>query len=162
MTSWNDVSQAVPDLAERVQRCFDSHTHKTIATLRRDGAPRISGIEVEFRNGEVTLGMMPASLKAQDVRRDNRVAFHSASPDPDDRDDAGEWPGDAKIAGRAVQLTDPATFGYSPEDVPPEGALFFRIDVTEIVHNRLGGDPPDHMVIDFWTPGAGRRQVKRT
>jgi hypothetical protein len=26
--------------------------HKTLATLRADGSPRISGIEVEFTNGE--------------------------------------------------------------------------------------------------------------
>jgi len=30
-----------PELAARAQRCFDAHGHKTIATLRLDGSPRI-------------------------------------------------------------------------------------------------------------------------
>jgi hypothetical protein len=41
----------------------------TLATLRRDGSPRISGTEVEFTDGQVWLGMMPGSLKALDLRR---------------------------------------------------------------------------------------------
>ena len=46
MTAWRDVQAAAPEFADRVQRLFDAHRHKTIATLRADGAPRISGIEV--------------------------------------------------------------------------------------------------------------------
>jgi hypothetical protein len=44
------------DFAARVRRCFEAGTSKTIATLRRDGAPRISGSELAFTDGEVTLG----------------------------------------------------------------------------------------------------------
>lgn len=162
MVSWNDVTKAAPDLAELVQQRFDAHIHKTIATLRRDGSPRISGIEARFHGGELSMGMMPESLKAQDVLRDSRIALHSASPDPEHKDESGAWPGDAKIAGRAIQVTtNPETLGYSAEDIPPGGGLWFRIDVTEVVHNRLGGDPPDHMLIDVWTLQGGQRQAKR-
>jgi hypothetical protein len=38
-----------PEFAERVRRLFDARKHKTIATLRSDGAPRISGIELRER-----------------------------------------------------------------------------------------------------------------
>lgn len=161
MSSWNDVVAAVPDLAETVRASFDAHRHKTVATLRRDGSPRISGIEAEFRDGDLVIGMMPASLKAADVLRDNRVALHSGSPDPDDESGTPEWTGDAKIAGRAVQVTDPEVLADYATDVPEGEALFFRIDINEVVHNSLGGSPPDHMVIDFWTPAGGRRQVNR-
>lgn len=162
MTSWRDVAGSVPELAENVQRCFDAHTHKTLATLRRDGSPRISGIEVDFRDGEVWFGMMPKSVKARDVLRDNRVAIHSASPDPDERNPDGSWPGDAKLAGRAVEMTDPETFERFADKIPEGGgALFFRLDVIEVVYNQIGGDPPDHMVIESWTPDKGHEQVKR-
>jgi len=53
MTAWRDVEQAEPGFAARVQALFDAHRHKTIATLRADGAPRISGIEVAFESGEL-------------------------------------------------------------------------------------------------------------
>jgi hypothetical protein len=160
MVSWKEFSAAEPDLAEKVQTCFDAHTHKTLATLRRDGSPRISGIEIQFTDGEVRFGAMPGSAKARDLLRDGRMAVHSASPDPDTRNDAVEWAGDAKITGRALHVSDPATTGSS-EDDPPADATMFRVDVTEVVHNSLGGDPPDHMVIDYWTARAGRRRVER-
>ena len=48
MAAWKDVEQAEPEFAARVRRLFDAGRHKTIATLRADGSPRISGIECEF------------------------------------------------------------------------------------------------------------------
>ena len=53
MASWTEFSAAAPELAERVKKRFDAHKHKTMATLRKDGSPRISGTEVEFRDGEL-------------------------------------------------------------------------------------------------------------
>ncbi len=47
------MEQAEPEFAERVRRLFDAGRHKTIATLRADGSPRISGIECEFTDGEL-------------------------------------------------------------------------------------------------------------
>ncbi|MDH3306761.1 MAG: pyridoxamine 5-phosphate oxidase, partial [Acidimicrobiia bacterium] len=48
MVAWKDFKAAAPEFAERVRRLFDAGRHKTIATLRADGSPRISGIECEF------------------------------------------------------------------------------------------------------------------
>jgi hypothetical protein len=59
MTAWRDVEQAEPEFAARVRRLFDAGRHKTIATLRADGSPRISGIECEFADGELRFGSMP-------------------------------------------------------------------------------------------------------
>ncbi|MCX2933800.1 hypothetical protein ORI20_26360 [Mycobacterium sp. CVI_P3] len=39
-----------------MQALFDAHKHKTITTLRADGPPRISGIEVTFDDGSITDG----------------------------------------------------------------------------------------------------------
>lgn len=138
----------VPELARAVQALFDAHRHKTMATLRSDGAPRISGIEVSFEDGEVRLGMMPGSVKALDVRRDPRLALHSASDDPPD-EDPSSWLGDAKIAGRAVETSAPGADAHS-----------FRVDVTEVVHTRVG-EPADHLVITSWHEGRGLRTAKR-
>ena len=91
MASWKDVEDAEPEFAARVRRLFDAHKHKTIATLRADGAPRLSGIEAEFESGELTFGSMPGARKGADLHRDPRFALHSATVDPPDGDPAG-WP----------------------------------------------------------------------
>src|SRR5262245_32008085 len=101
MASWKDVVEAEPDFAARVRARFDAHKHKTIAPLRADGSPRISGIEAEFSGDELTFGSMPDSRKGADLVRDPRFALHSGSDDPPE-ENASSWTGDAKVAGRAV------------------------------------------------------------
>jgi len=49
MVSWSEVEKAEPEFAARVRQSFESRKHKTIATLRADGSPRISGIETGVR-----------------------------------------------------------------------------------------------------------------
>jgi Pyridoxamine 5'-phosphate oxidase len=164
MASWRVIEEAAPELAARARASFDAHKHKVLATLRRDGSPRISGIEATFEDGELWLGMMPGSRKALDLRRDPRLALHSASVDPPD--DPTAWPGDAKLAGRAVEVVDPARLrrlagaGEEAEGEDGERPHLFRVDVTELVHTRVG-DPADHLVIDLWREGQGLRQMRR-
>jgi hypothetical protein len=156
MANWDDVIRAAPELGAAVQRIFDAHIHKVLATLRRDGSPRVSGTEVSFRGGEVWLGSMPDALKAHDLQRDPRCALHSS---PSDAEMTG---GDAKIAGRAVEITDAAALEAMRSDEQPPGPFhLFRVDVTEVVLITLGGDPPDHLVIESWHEGRGVQRVER-
>lgn len=144
MASWQEIESAEPDFARRVQKRFDAYRHKVIATLRKDGSPRISGIETEFDNGQVTLGMMPGSAKARDLQRDPRLALHSGTEDP------SEKPGeviDAKLSGMATEIT-----GHEHH--------VFHIDVKEMVLVSIG-ETGDHLVIDTWREGRGLRSVKR-
>ena len=103
MATWDEFARSEPEFARLIQARFDSHKHKMLATLRKDGSPRISGIEATFADGQLWLGMMPGSLKALDLQRDPRLALHSA---PLDSEMAN---GDAKISGRAIEHTDEAT-----------------------------------------------------
>jgi pyridoxamine 5'-phosphate oxidase-like protein len=152
MARWQDIEKDAPEFAKRVREVFGAGKHKTLATLRKDGSPRISGSELEFADGEVTFGMMADSLKLADVRRDPRIALHSPSLDPPE--DQASWTGDAKIAGRAVAVAPPAE-GAEP------GSGYFRIDVTEVALTYLGGTPPDHLVIESWHEGTGWRRRTR-
>jgi hypothetical protein len=164
MANWRVIEEAAPELAARARAAFDAHRHKVLATLRRDGSPRVSGIETTFEDGELWLGMMPGSRKALDLRRDPRLALHSASVDPPD--DPTTWSGDAKLAGRAVEVDDPALLrrragaGEEADGGDAERAHLFRVDITELVHTRVG-DPADHLVIDLWREGQGLRQMRR-
>jgi hypothetical protein len=101
MATWNDLASAAPELAERVQARFTAHKHLLLATLRKDGAPRISGVEVQVSGGNLWMGMMAGSRKAADLQRDPRMALHSAPVDLD------LVHGDAKVSGRALEVVDP-------------------------------------------------------
>ncbi|QUQ63746.1 pyridoxamine 5'-phosphate oxidase family protein [Kutzneria sp. CA-103260] len=146
MTSWQDVDRSAPEFAGRVRALFDAHRHKTIATLRADGSPRISGIEAVFEDGELVFGSMPRARKGADLRRDPRFALHSATVDPVEGAEK-DWPGEAKIAGRAV-LTE----GKDSDR--------FVVDVTEVVHTHLN-EAATLLVVEWWTPTAGLRRVER-
>ena len=159
---WADLERAEPAFAERVKARFDAQKHKLIATLRADGSPRMSGVEVTFRDGDLWLGMMPGSRKGADLRRDPRLALHTSSPDPPEDDPAG-WVGDAKLDGRAIEVTDPgeiARFVAAQEQMPPGAFDLFRVEIERVVTVRVG-DPADHLVIQSWTPEHGLRQTER-
>ena len=151
MARWDDIVAADAELAAHVRRCFAVGKHSTLATLRRDGSPRISGTEVEFADdGEVYLGMMPGSLKARDLRRDPRLALHCPSLDPPESDPAS-WLGDAKLAGRGVEVSD-ATNDEEPHR--------FKIDITEVVVTTVA-ESADHLVIRSWHPDRGLERRQR-
>jgi hypothetical protein len=150
MTAWHDVERVEPDFARRVQHLFDAHRHKTIATVRADGSPRISGIEATFNEGQLTFGSMPGARKGADLRRDPRFALHSATVDPVEGAEA-QWPGEAKISGRAI-AAGPITDG-------PDGDLF-QADIAEVVHTHLD-DAATLLVVEWWTPAGGLRRVER-
>jgi hypothetical protein len=150
MTAWAEVESAETDFAQRVRALFDAHRHKTIATVRADGSPRISGIEAAFEGGELTFGSMPNARKGADLRRDPRFALHSATVDPVDGSEAA-WPGEAKISGRAVAA------GQTTEG--PDGDLF-QADIAEVVHTHLD-ERAAMLVVEWWTPTGGLRRVER-
>jgi hypothetical protein len=143
MASWSDVEAQAPELVARARGYFDAFTHKTLATLRRDGSPRISGTETEFTDGELWIGSMWRAVKALDLQRDPRFALHSGSPDP------SGWSGDAKVAGRMVEVTEPGATSHR-----------FRADITELVVVRLG-EPANHIVIESWHEGRGLTSLRR-
>lgn len=147
MATWREVMESAPGLAQEVRSRFAVGKHATLATLRRDGSPRISGTEVEFTDDHVQLGSMPDALKGRDLRRDPRFALHSPSVDPPEGSPS-DWPGEAKLAGRAV--LDGALEG------PPDGDRFL-LDVTEVVLTRVVGD---QLEICSWHEGRGE-QVRR-
>jgi len=154
MPSWKQFEAAAPELAGRIRERLDAHTHKTLATLRRDGSPRISGTETQQLEGELWIGSMPKALKARDLQRDPRYALHSGSDDPPG------WAGDAKVAGRAEEITDPGTAARINHNAPPGPSHLFRLDIDEASVVRLN-DAGDGIVVTFWTPERGVREVAR-
>jgi Pyridoxamine 5'-phosphate oxidase len=156
MPSWSEFEEQAPALAERVRARLDAHTHKTIATIRRDGSPRISGTESEFKDGELWIGSMWQARKAHDLQRDPRFALHSGSDDPAD------WSGDAKLAGVAEEIVDRERVEeVNGGKAPPGPSHLFRLDLREV--STVGLDEArKSLVIEVWTPEDGVRTIKRS
>lgn len=152
MAAWREFEEAEPEFAARVRALFDAHRHKTLATLRADGSPRISGIETVFDDGDLVFGSMPDARKGADLRRDPRFALHSSTVDPAEGGEA-QWPGEAKISGRAL-LVDGAAVVDGPEGDR------FRADIAEVVHTHLN-EKATMLVVDWWTPARGLQTVER-
>jgi hypothetical protein len=153
--AWEAIEQAEPEFAGRVRKLFDAGRHKTIATLRADGSPRISGIECEFVDGQLRFGSMARALKGADLKRDARFALHGPTVHPE-KGKENEWPGEAKIAGRAIPA-GPVPTGEAGEQ--PDGEMFVT-DITEVVITGLDAEATK-LVVESWTPERGLRRTER-
>jgi len=147
MPSWAEFEEAEPEFAARVRALMTARKHLTMATLRADGSPRISGTEVEFADGELRIGSMPGAVKALDLRRDPRVAIHGPTNDPPARRPSG-WKGEAKISGSAREVDSGGE------------AHRFLIDIGEAVITRLN-EAGDRLVVESWNPARGYRKAER-
>lgn len=147
MASWREFEAVEPEFAARVRTLLTRRKHLTMATLRGDGSPRISGMEMGIVDGELTIGSMPGAVKGRDLLRDPRVAIHGPTDDPPAEHPAS-WPGEAKIAGQAVEI-------------PGEGqANYFRIDIREAVITHLN-EAGNRLIVESWHEGRGYRKVER-
>ena len=158
MPAWGAIEDAEPEFAARVRQLFDAGRHKTIATVRADGSPRISGIEAKFIEDDLWIGSMPGSRKGADLERDPRFALHSGSDDPP------EWGGDAKLSGVVEAITDEDRKveifkAMGAEEVSADSALY-RADVRELAVTRLT-EAKDELAVAWWTEAGGERRLTR-
>jgi pyridoxamine 5'-phosphate oxidase-like protein len=147
MATWAEFEAEAPELAAKARSFLDAGKHKTLATLRRDGSPRISGTECEIVDGRLQFGAMWRGVKALDLLRDPRFALHSASADPPG------WAGDAKVAGTA---------GAETVESEEHGGRYhlFRCDITEVVVVGLTEDRTK-LAIESWHAGRGLSRLER-
>ncbi len=151
--TWRQFAGEAPELAQAVRARFEATKHHVLATLRRDGSPRVSGTEVQFHSDDLMTGSMWGAVKARDLQRDGRFALHA---NPGDGSMEG---GDAKLSGQAVEVTDPEELrAFIEAQEPPEPFHLFRLLIGEAVLTSVQGD---RLVIESWRPGAPPRRVER-
>jgi hypothetical protein len=144
MATWQQFADSAPDFAAQVRARFTATKHHVLATLRKDGSPRVSGTEADFtEEGHLRLGSMPDALKGRDLKRDGRFALHA---NPGDGSMDG---GDAKLSGIATSL-------------PNEGSDLFELDIREVVLTTV---EDNELVVRFWVAegggGGGVREIRR-
>lgn len=150
MASWAEFAADAPELAARVRAAFAVRKHATMATIRADGGPRISGTEVEFSDDGVFIGTGEGARKTLDLMRDPRIALHSPTRDPATD---GSWVGEGKIAGVVARAPVPDSY--------PPGAVRYRIDLTSAVFTSLTDDAAQ-LRIELWRPGRPTETMLRT
>jgi hypothetical protein len=157
---WSDVVRRQPGLAALAERRLIGPGVVLVATIRRDGTPRLSPVEPLVMDGRLWLSMMLGSRKAADLERDPRVLVHSVITGRD----GGE--GELKLRGSVRVWTDPHTQGRYAGTVArtlgwrPEPGRFhlFSVDIEQVTFIRYDDASGDQHVA-LWPPA--REFVRR-
>lgn len=116
MAAWAAFAAEAPELAAFGAERLGQGT-AFLATVRRDGSPRVHPVSPIIGGGRLFIFMEPTSPKGGDLRRDPRYALHSLVVSSDG---AG---GEFVLRGEATPVADGPTralaagaAGYTPQD----------------------------------------------
>ena len=76
MASWGVFAAAASEIAAVGARLLEEHHLAYLATVRRDGAPRVHPVSPFIIDGRLVVATPASSPKAGDQRRDGRYAMH--------------------------------------------------------------------------------------
>jgi len=162
MLTLAELESTVPEIAAPLRAKLEATGLCFLATLRRDGSPRVSPLEVSFLDGGLYVGSMPGAMKARDLQRDPRAALVTPLADK------GDVGGEGKAFVHAVEITDPDAFrtimGHAVEGI--EGAdlddfgtsHLFELRFTGAAWQKLDGDAWDTL---SWVEGGPVRHRRR-
>ena len=147
--TWQEFAAQAPELAAWGAARFERTGLVMVATLRRDGWPRVSPVEPVFAGRQLYLGMMWRSVKALDLLRDSRCTIHNAVSDRTGVE------GEFKVYGRAIEVNDRderrrfcdavyAKIGFRPEE--PEFQCF-AIDIERASSAEIRDEQFHHRVV---------------
>ena len=151
--NWLELVGAQPRLAGLGRERLLDRGVVLVATIRADGAPRLSPVEPFILDGVLWLCMLWGSTKAADLQRDPRILVHSVITSRD----GGE--GEFKIRGRALAEHDAgvqrryaaavaAALGWDPE---PGRFHLFAVDIGQVTFIRYDDATGDQHVA-MWPP----------
>ncbi|MGH3097798.1 MAG: pyridoxamine 5'-phosphate oxidase family protein [Streptosporangiales bacterium] len=149
MATWQQFEREAPELAGIVRQRFQAAETHVLATLRRDGSPRLSGSEVDFSGSDLSFGSMLNAVKARDLQRDGRCAIHAHPAEG----------GDAKVAGTAVEVAGADKATYTTGNEPPGDFHAFRLNMREAVVVSVEND---ELVTRLWRPEQPVQTFRRT
>lgn len=137
MVTWKGFSEAAPDLARLGQEQLFQHGVGLafLATVRKDGAPRLHPVCPVISQDRLYVMILPDSPKRGDLERDGRYAiqaFPQAKPDSDE----------FYLSGKAKRIEDPEVFSKVIEDAKHPASrdeILFELEIDRAMHTRWEG-----------------------
>jgi hypothetical protein len=99
MASWAEFEVAAPEIAAVGQALLEKHHLAYLATVRRDGAPRVHPVSPAIIEGRLLVCSLHSSPKVRDQLRDPRYMLHMLPGKDDD---------EFSVRGRASLIKDSA------------------------------------------------------
>jgi hypothetical protein len=167
MATWTEFSAEAPEIADLAERRLAATGLMMLATLRRDGFPRISPVEpvlagdrLVLHDGRLWMGMMVDSTKSRDLRRDGRFGLHTATADKNVSE------GDVKLWGVATAVTDHDTLARFSDDIYASVGYRFEVGQFDAFDTDLLGASSvavrdDALFVTTWRPGQGITVVEK-
>jgi len=157
MVTWKEFATAEPDLADVGRSLlFQFNVGLAfLATVRKDGAPRLHPVCPVLSNDRLFVLVTPNSPKRNDLLRDGRYALQSF-PQPKPGSD------EFYIAGRALMIDDPAAHAEILRDakhMASASETAFELSIDHVMHTRWEHvlTPQMRSVHRKWQQGPTRR-----
>jgi nitroimidazol reductase NimA-like FMN-containing flavoprotein (pyridoxamine 5'-phosphate oxidase superfamily) len=136
VATWADVGAGAPDLAREGERLLRAFTLAYLATVRRDGGPRVHPVTITVHDGRLYAFLVRGTPKRTDLLRDARYALHSFPSFPGGTTDS-YVDEELVVFGTARPVEDAATraaVAAVHNDTVHEGDLLFELDVDRAQH----------------------------
>jgi hypothetical protein len=149
MVNWSDFESDAPDLAEAGKKLLYQFGVGLgfLATLRKDGAPRLHPVCPTVVDGHL-YALIGPSPKRGDLKRDGRYALHTFP--------AAEVDDEFLVMGRATFIDDPAIADKVRNDLVARGMtssadeLPFEFGIERVMHAKYPGGhgtwPPKYSI----------------
>jgi hypothetical protein len=149
MVNWSDFENDAPDLAEAGKKLLYQRGVGLgfLATLRKDGAPRLHPVCPTVVDGHL-YALIGPSPKRGDLKRDGRYALHTFP--------AAEVDDEFLVMGRATFIDDPAIADKVRNDLVARGMtssadeLPFEFGIERVMHAKYPGGhgtwPPKYSI----------------
>lgn len=156
---WGDFQAEAAGLAGRMRMLIESAGFVLLGTIRHDGSPRISPVEVHVVGDELMLVMIPNTQKARDVIGDPRVALQS--PITNAADPGTEF----KLTGRVFTVADQSQRDAAALQIeaasgwrPHTSWLFVAVGIERVAILEW---EKDEMILTRWDRSRGTQGPER-
>jgi uncharacterized pyridoxamine 5'-phosphate oxidase family protein len=127
--SWSELESQAPEIAEfSKERLHNKVAY--LATIRKDGAPRVFPFTPIIGEGHFFIFMEPTSPKGNDLRRDPRYAIHCGVTDSSGQS------GEVIVTGNARFIDDPELRALAVKlcpYTPAERYILFEFDLETVM-----------------------------
>lgn len=150
MTTWNDLAEGSPAIADAGRRLIERSGigEGLLATVRGDAPPRIHPVNVRIVDGRLLTFVIVGSAKAGDLLADGRYALH-AHQDP-------AVPHEFLVRGHASEVRDAGVRSTAAGEWPFEvddGYTLYELSIDHAVFGERAGADDWPPVYTSWRPG---------